>query len=65
MVPFHLLRNLLATDERRSEENEGVGRAWDIRGVSLLAVGCAVGSLERHLGFRELGEVGGRCGSGD
>ena len=60
MVSLHLLRNLLATDERRSKENKGVGRAWDIRGVPLLAVARAVGSLECYLGFREFGEVGGR-----
>lgn len=65
MVSLHLLRHLLATDERGSEENEGVGRAWDIRGVSLLAVARAVGSLEVYPCLRELGEVGGRCGSWD
>lgn len=47
MVSLHLFRDLLATDERGSEENEGVGRAWDIRCVPFLAVAGAVRSLER------------------
>ena len=63
MVSLDLFRNLLATDEGRSEENEGVGRAWDIRGIPLLAVARAVGALERYLGLRELGELNGRCRS--
>ena len=68
MVTLHLLRNLLATNERRPEENESIGRAWDIRGITFLAVARAVGSLKRYLGFWELGELGrkcGRCGSWD
>lgn len=65
MISFYLLRNLLASDERGSEENEGVGRAWDIRGVSFLGVARAVGPLERYLGLRELGELGRRCRRGE
>jgi len=65
MISFYLLRNLLASDERRSEENEGVGRAWDVRGVSFPAVARAVGAMERYLGPSELSELGRRCRNGD
>lgn len=65
MIAFDLFRNLLAPDERGSEENKGVGRAWDIRGVALLAVAGAVWGWERDLALWELGELGGRGGRWD
>ena len=41
VVALNFPRHLLASDERRAEENEGVGWTGDIGSVSFLAMGSA------------------------